>query len=85
MCFHTIVLTSDGRAVAFRFEQFGQCTVPEMPEGVRYVGCTAGRENTVLLSSDGRAVAFGRLVGAWGRLVGAPRPAVLPEGVRYAT
>ena len=82
--FHTVVLTSEGRAVAFGSSQFGQCSVPELPAGVRYVGCGAGCEHTVLLTSDGRAVVFGRLSTtslAWE----GTRPAVpeLPEGVRY--
>ena len=57
--FHTILLTSEGRAEAFGHEQFGQCAVPELPEGVRYVACAAGGHHTVLLTSEGRAEAFG--------------------------
>ena len=56
---HTVLITMEGRAVAFGRNDNGQCRVPELPRGVRYVGACAGWSHTVLLRSDGQAVAFG--------------------------
>merc|ERR1712137_166139 len=56
---HTVLLRSDGRAVSCGFNGFGQCNIPDLPDGVTYSQVSAGYEHTVLLRSDGRAVACG--------------------------
>ena len=33
---HTVLVTSEGRALAFRAQDFGQCAVPELAAGERY-------------------------------------------------
>ena len=40
-------------------DEFGQCAVPELPEGVKYISAAAGYLHSVLLRDDGAAVAFG--------------------------
>ena len=80
--FHTVLLRSDGLAVAFGDTSDGKCVVPDLVEGARYVGCAAGFENTILLTSEGRAVAFGSdcTPGSWRSWHAVPE---LSEGVRY--
>ena len=56
---HTVLLRSDGAAVAFGSNSDGQCRIPELVAGVSYTQVAAGREHTVLLRSDGAAVALG--------------------------
>jgi len=58
--FHTVLIRSDGDAVAFGRYDHGQCDVPELPPGTQYVVAAAGRCRTILIRSDGDAVAFGR-------------------------
>lgn len=55
----------------------GQCDVPALPAGMRYVAVSAGSSHTVLLRDDGEALAFGEnssgqcnLTTAFGWLVG---------------
>ena len=57
--FHTVLLKSDGTAVAFGDNVFGQCNIPVLPEGVIYTQAASGHVHTVLLKSDGTAVAVG--------------------------
>lgn len=57
--FHTVLLRSDGNAVACGSNYFGQCSIPCLDKGVTYSGVSAGGSHTVLLRSDGRAVACG--------------------------
>ena len=56
---HTVLLRSDGVAVAFGLDDIGQCRIPALEAGVSYTQVAAGRGYTVLLRSDGAAVAFG--------------------------
>ena len=56
---HTVLLRSDGRAVACGGNFEGQCNIPELEVGVEYVQVSAGGYHTVLLRNDGRAVACG--------------------------
>ena len=73
---HTVLLRSDGQAVAFGFNHCGQCDVPALPPGTQYIQAAAGAGHTVLLRSDGQAVAFG--VNAKGQCdVPAPPPGTL--------
>ena len=59
-CFqHSVLLRSDGTAVAFGTNRYGQCDIPPLEEGVKYVQVSAGEHHTVLLRSDGTAVACG--------------------------
>ena len=58
-CNHTVLLRSDGTAVAFGNNIDGRCDIPVLPEGVTYKQVAAGLYHTVLLRSDGAAVAFG--------------------------
>ena len=56
---HTVLLRSDGTAVACGDNTYGQCNVPPLPEETIYVQVAAGASHTVLLRDDGIAVAFG--------------------------
>ena len=57
--FHTVLLKNTGEAVAFGASSNGQCAVPALAAGERYVSCAAGGHHTVLLKNTGEAVAFG--------------------------
>ncbi|CAK0884940.1 unnamed protein product [Prorocentrum cordatum] len=56
---HTVLLRSDGTAVAFGANRYDQCNVPALDGGLSYTQVAAGSLHTVLLRSDGTAVAFG--------------------------
>eukprot|EP00435_Cladocopium_sp_Y103_P050417 s915_g15.t1 len=56
---HTVLLRSDGCAVACGLNNDGQCSLPALPEKVVYNQISAGDNYTVLLQNDGTAVAFG--------------------------
>ena len=56
---HTVLLRSDGHAVACGSNAFGQCRIPEFLDGQFYVQVLAMKGHTVLLRNDGRALAFG--------------------------
>ena len=58
--FHTVLLQCNGRAVACGRNDFGQCDLPPLDEGMSYTQVSAGRAHSVLLRSDGCAVACGR-------------------------
>ena len=48
---------------------FGECQVPVLPEGKRYIAVAAGHQHSILLRDDGKAVGIGS--GDWlGRLQG---------------
>ena len=55
----TLLLRSDGIAVACGCNLDGQCEIPPLEEGMSYTQVSAGRFHTVLLRSDGNAVACG--------------------------
>ena len=74
----TCILTSDGRAVAFGQNIAGQCWLPALRPGERYVQVSCGGEHTVLLRSDGTADACG--LNRHGQCNIPP----LPVGVTYA-
>ena len=59
-CQHTVLLRSDGSAVACGRNDHGQCNIPCLDCGTAYIHISAGYQHTVLLRSDGTAVAFGR-------------------------
>ena len=54
---HTVLLQSDGQAVACGCNDHGQCDLPPLKEGLWYIQVSAGDEHTVLLRSDGHAIA----------------------------
>ena len=56
---HTVLLRSDGRAVAIGSNVDGHCNIPALDEGIAYTRISAGRGHTVLVRSDGGAVAIG--------------------------
>ena len=56
---HTVLLRSDGSAVACGVNDWGQCDIPALNEGLRYTQVSAGGVHTVLLQSDGKALACG--------------------------
>eukprot|EP00438_Fugacium_kawagutii_P033990 Skav211205 [mRNA] locus=scaffold934:24465:25352:- [translate_table: standard] len=58
-CSHTVLLRSDGCAVACGNDDDGQCQIPPLDNGVTYTQVAAGFRHTVLLRSDGFAVACG--------------------------
>ena len=57
---HTVLLRSDGVAVACGRNSQGQCNIPPLDEGLSYSHVSAGYDHTVLLRSDGRAVCCGQ-------------------------
>ena len=56
---HSVLLRSDGSAVACGLNDRGQCDIPPLEEGVCYTQVSAGDRHSVLLRSDGSAVACG--------------------------
>ena len=56
---HSVLLRSDGTAVACGDNRLGQCNIPDLVEGVIYTHVDTGVAHTVLLASDGTAVACG--------------------------
>ena len=62
---HTVLLRSDGAAVACGDNEEGGCDLPELEEGTIYTQVVAGCGHTILLRSDGAAVACGR--NDWGQ------------------
>jgi len=50
---HSVVLSSDGVVVTSGLNENGQCTIPELPSGRRYVCIAAGGYRTLLLMDDG--------------------------------
>ncbi|CAK0828317.1 unnamed protein product [Prorocentrum cordatum] len=56
---HTVLLRSDGTAVACGTNDAGQCDLPALVMGLTYVQVAAVGRHTVLLRSDGTAVACG--------------------------
>ena len=56
---HTVLLRSDGAAVACGSSGLGQCNLPALDGGLTYTQVSAGGAHTVLLKSDGTAVACG--------------------------
>ena len=74
---HTVLLCSDGRAVACGKNTDGQCNIPPLDEGVSYTQISAGHFHTVLLRSDGSVAACGS------NLHGQCNIPPLDEGVSY--
>ena len=56
---HTVLLRSDGRAVACGEKKAGHCDIPVLDEGQSYAQVSAAFLHTVLPRSDGSAVACG--------------------------
>ena len=56
---HFVLLRSDGAAVACGEDRAGQCSIPDLADGVAYTDVCTGFGHTVLLTSDGNAVACG--------------------------
>lgn len=56
---HTVMLRSDGTAVASGSGSCERCDIPALVEGLKYIQVAAGGFHTVLLRSDGTAVACG--------------------------
>ena len=74
---HTVLLRSDGTAVACGSNRFGKCNIPPLDKGVSYTQVSAGGDHTVLLRSDGTAVACGTNKNGQCNLL------FLPEGMSY--
>jgi len=56
---HTLACRSDGACVAFGWNNNGQCNVPPLPPGVRFVEVAAGTWHSLALCSDGNIVGWG--------------------------
>eukprot|EP00931_Biecheleriopsis_adriatica_P092822 TRINITY_DN6659_c0_g1_i2.p1 TRINITY_DN6659_c0_g1~~TRINITY_DN6659_c0_g1_i2.p1 ORF type:complete len:271 (+),score=32.87 TRINITY_DN6659_c0_g1_i2:60-815(+) len=56
---HSLLLRSDGTAVACGDNGQGQCDLPALEEGTTYTQVAAGGSHSLLLRSDGTAVACG--------------------------
>ena len=50
---HSVLLRSDGNAVACGMNDGGQCDILPLEEGMRYTQVSAGGLHSVLLQSDG--------------------------------
>ncbi|PRC56482.1 hypothetical protein C6A85_38385, partial [Mycobacterium sp. ITM-2017-0098] len=57
--YHTVLLRSDGTAVAVGNNGPGALSIPQPPDGITYTQVAASVFHTVLLRSDGTAVAVG--------------------------
>ena len=60
---HTVLLRSNGTAVACGSNEFGQCDIPMLDGSLTYTHIAAGGYHTVLLKSNGTAVACGANAG----------------------
>jgi hypothetical protein len=56
---HTVLLRSDGKAVACGDSDSRQCSISDLEEDLTHLQVAAGGEHSVLLGSDGKAVACG--------------------------
>lgn len=56
---HSVVLRSDGRAVAWGDNGHGQCAIPPLPPGFQYTAVWAAYQRTALLRSDGVVLTLG--------------------------
>lgn len=56
---HTILLRSDGAAIAVGRNDFGQTNIPTLPDSVTYTDVAAWTYNTILVRSDGTAIGLG--------------------------
>ena len=56
---HTVLLRSDGSAVACGNNLHGHCDIPPLDEGMSYAQVSAAEDHTVLLRSDGTCVFCG--------------------------
>eukprot|EP00434_Breviolum_minutum_P024649 symbB.v1.2.021769.t1/scaffold1821.1/size219240/8 len=56
---HTVLLRSDGQAIAYGCNRGDECSIPPLDEGISYTQVAAGGSHTALLRSDGQAVACG--------------------------
>jgi hypothetical protein len=78
---HTVLLRSDGQAVAFGFDPDididEQVDIPPLPMGTTYTAVGVGYNHTVLLRSDGQVLAFGS--NEYGQTEVPP----LPSGMTY--
>jgi alpha-tubulin suppressor-like RCC1 family protein len=76
---HALTLLSDGSVQAFGRKDEGQCNVPALPSGVRYVEVDAGNHFfSIARRSDGQVVAWGD------NTSGQCNVPALPPGVFYA-
>jgi len=57
---HSVARRSDGSAVAWGSNAYGQSNVPSLPAGLTYAELAAGNWHTVARLSDGQVVAWGR-------------------------
>ena len=57
--YHTMLLRSDGHAVACGSNDTGRCSIPRLALNMSYSQVSAGQNHTMLLRSDGHAVACG--------------------------
>ena len=56
---HTVLLRSDGTVAAVGKNDYGECDMPEVEQGMTYTQVACGAFETVLLRSDGQAVSCG--------------------------
>ena len=56
---HTVLIRSNGIAVACGDDGAGQCDIPALNGGLKYIQAAAGYYHTVLLRSNGTAIAWG--------------------------
>ena len=64
---HSVILQPDGTARAFGLNDYGQCNIPPLEEGRRYVQVSAGWYHSVLLRDDGTLASCGD--NEWGACV----------------
>jgi hypothetical protein len=66
-----------GAVVAWSSNSYGQCDVPTLSSGLRYMSVAGGRDHSLALRSDGAVVAWG------GNSYGQCNVPTLPSGLRY--
>jgi large repetitive protein len=63
---HVVARRSDGMAIGWGTNQFGESSVPLLPSGVHFVSVTAGAVFSAGLLSNGQVVAWGGATGHMG-------------------
>merc|ERR1719379_1484417 len=58
---HTVLLREDGAAVAFRYNEEGQCDIPVLQDKKeKFIAAACGRSHTILVTNEGDAYSCGK-------------------------
>ncbi len=75
---HSAALTATGSIVCWGNNDYGQCNVPQLSQGLRYVSVCAGNRHSGAILSDGS-------VRIWGNAPWSAQPPVLGSGETWRT